>query len=120
MKIEFKKVSFNSSTINYLQNNLKFSGIFEKIDQKTVKFKGKFKGTLKYSCDRCAENFALAFNEKIELRIVEGISEKKDEYFFNTIECIDSIIDFDEIIESEIELYKNDYHYCEKCKKQGE
>ena len=120
MKIEFKKVSFNSSTINYSQNNLKFNGIFEKIDQKTVKFKGKFSGTLSHICDRCAENFDLPFNEEIELKIIEGITEEKEEDFFNTIECIDSIIDFDEIIKSEIELYKNDYHYCEKCKQQGE
>jgi uncharacterized metal-binding protein YceD (DUF177 family) len=120
MKIEFKKVSFNSSTINYLQNDLKFDGIFEKTDQKTVKCRGKFSGFISHICDRCAKEFSLPFDEEIELRIVDGITEQKDEDFFNTIECIDSIIDFDEIIKSEIELYKNEYHYCEKCKQQGE
>jgi len=118
MKIEFKKVSKKSSEVNFSQDNLKFDGTFEKIDQKTVKCKGKFSGSIPHHCDRCAEEFELPFEEEIELRIVDGITSDRDEEFYNTIECIDSVIDFDEIIKSEIELYKSDYHYCEKCKKQ--
>ncbi len=120
MKIEFKKVSKNSSNINFSQDNLKFDGTFEKIDQKTVKCKGKFSGSITHSCDRCAEEFELPFEEEIELKLVDGITDERDEDFYNTIECEDSVIDFDEIIKSEIELYKSDYHYCKKCKEQNE
>ncbi|NPA82640.1 MAG: DUF177 domain-containing protein [Epsilonproteobacteria bacterium] len=116
MKIEFKKVSYKSSDLNYSKDNLKFEGSFHKTDYKTVKVSGSFKGSVPHVCDRCAKDFDLDFNEKIELKIVDGISEERDEDFFETIECIDSTIDFDEIIESEIESFKSDYHYCKECK----
>ncbi len=115
MKIEFRKVSYKSSDINYSKENLSFKGSFKKIDQKTVRCEGSFKGTIPHLCDRCAKEFDLDFNEDISLKIVDGIVHERDEEFFETIECMDSTIDFDEIIESEIESFKSDYHYCKDC-----
>ncbi len=115
MKIEFKKVSYKGSKLEYLKENLKFNGFFKKIDPHTIRCEGDFSGTISHICDRCAKDFDLPFKEKISLKIVEGITSDKED-FFETIECIDSTIDFDEIIESEIESFKSDYHYCKECK----
>ena len=45
-----------------------------------------------------------------------GIYKDKDDELSNTIEFYNGQIDTDEILISELEAYKSDYFYCDKCK----
>ncbi len=48
--------------------------------------------------------------------ISDGIYEDTDNIEIDVIESLDSVADLDEILESEIELIKSDYHNCDNCK----
>jgi len=73
-------------------------------------------GTLLHVCDRCAESFKLMVNEDVEVFACEGLYEDQEgEGLLNIIEFFDGSIDVDSMLQSEIEAFKSDYHYCGQC-----
>ena len=113
MQIEFKKVTKTPKEFKLEKDNVKFFGEFKKSvsDFNLVEINATLSGTISYNCDRCANEFDLKLNEELELKVYNGIYKGKEEVFE-----IENIIDFDEILMSEIELIKNDYHICNDCK----
>jgi len=77
------------------------------------------KGIIKLECDRCGEIFPFNVDEKVTLKITdtpykssEGCGDEQD---YDIIEFLDGIIDLDEIIISEVNTIRLDYHKCELC-----
>ncbi len=56
----------------------------------------------------------LVVNEELKLVSSDGVF-KGDEDEFLVIEIENSLIDFDEIIQSEVNSIKSDYLYCKDC-----
>ncbi|QIR76247.1 DNA-binding protein [Sulfurospirillum diekertiae] len=116
MKIEFKKVPTTGIHFETSLDEIRFFGEALKIGKTMVKCTGQLEGTLPHLCDRCGENFELTVNERVEVFAQEGLYEDQEgEELLNIIEFFDGSIDLDSILQSEIEAFKSDYHYCGQC-----
>lgn len=91
-----------------------FEGEFFKLDNKSVIINATLTGKIIVECNRTLQEFEENIDEKYSLLIYDGEYKgfNKD---YDVIETFDGFINFDEILESEIELIKSDYHYIDKC-----
>ncbi|AFL67571.1 DNA-binding protein [Sulfurospirillum barnesii] len=116
MQIEFKKIPSSGIHFETSLDEIKFSGEAVKTGKILVKCKGVIEGTLLHTCDRCGESFVLTVNENVEVFASDGLYEDKEgEELLNVIEFFDSFIEVDTLLQSEIEAFKSDYHYCGQC-----
>jgi hypothetical protein len=77
--------------------------------------KAKLNGFVIKPCDSCAEEFKLSVNEEVKFYISDGIYEDDDSIELDVVESFDGKADMEELLHSEIELIKSDYHRCESC-----
>jgi len=117
MKIEFRKIPYTESEFETVKDSLICKGIFFKESNRVISLKIDISGSTKHHCDICGDSFDLIVDEKITLKVSDGISEDED---LDIIECQDHFVDFDEIVSSEINSIKSDYHYCNKCKNENQ
>jgi len=120
VKIEFKKVSKDIKKLKAEFNSVKIEGIFYKIALSLVKIEAKLSGNIEVDCLRCAKIETLTLDEKLKLLLSDGIFKDEEEEEFLVIEVENSLIDFDEIIQSELNSIKSDYHICKKCLQKDE
>ncbi len=119
MKIEFKKVIRDNTKLSFKQNSLSIDGKCKKLTPSLVEVKLSMIGEIEIDCVRCANTIDLGIDENVELKVCDGYFESEDKDL-DVIECFDGIIDFDQIVNSEIESIMSDYHYCNNCKQEGE
>ena len=119
MKIEFRKVPQTPKELIIEYNSVKIEGTFCKISQSLVKVDAVLQGSTDIDCCRCGETEEIEVNEELHLLLSDGIY-KNDESEYLVIEVEDSIIDFDEIIQSELNSIKSDYHLCDECTQLGD
>ncbi len=116
MKIEFKKVPNTLKEFQSEFNSVKIEGTFCKISSSLVKIDGILSGNTPITCSRCGEDETIKLNEKLDFLLSDGVykaeSSENDDL---VIEIEDSIIDFDEIIQSEISSICSDYYICANC-----
>ncbi|MDY0263876.1 MAG: DNA-binding protein [Epsilonproteobacteria bacterium] len=116
MVVEFKKIPVSGIHFETRTGDVHFCGEAVKVDKTLVKCNGKLSGTLQHACDRCAETFCLPIEETVEVFASEGLyTDKEGEELLNVIEFFEGSIDFDMMMQSEIEAFKSDYHYCGQC-----
>jgi hypothetical protein len=115
MKIEFRKVPSTKKEINVSFDSVKLEGTFCKISQRLVEIKSTLSGNVTFDCYKCGVRFEKYIDEELDFLISDGIYSGDSEDLI--IEVEDHIIDFDEIIESELSSIKSDYHPCEECSK---
>ncbi len=116
MKIEFRKVPQTKKELETFLDSVKIEGTFCKISSSLVKIEANLLGTTSIDCSRCGDSESLLLNEELKLLLSDGIF-KGDEEEFLVIEIENGLIDFDEIIESELNSIKSDYHICQNCAK---
>ncbi|CZE45879.1 hypothetical protein [Campylobacter geochelonis] len=116
MKLNFSKINFNEFPFEIQKANLTFAGNLKRQNAKTVKCDGQIYGKVEYNCDRCGDNILLDLDEKVDLVLSDGIYKSSQDVLEDVVEFFDGEINFDEILQSEIEAYKSDYFYCDKCK----
>ncbi len=119
MKIEFKKVPQTPKILEAELDSVKIEGTFCKMSQSLVKIDAQLIGNANIDCCRCGETENIEVNEKLNFLLSDGIF-KDDEGEDLVIEVEDGLIDFDEIIQSELEAIKSDYHICEQCSKDND
>ena len=112
MRIEFRKIALEKKPFSFDKDGIVFEGDFKKVSNSIVEIDLKFSGILLHPCDGCAEDFNLKVDETSKLLVSDGVysGDESDVY-----EVFDHFVDFDKICESELETFKSDYHYCEKC-----
>ena len=115
MKIEFKKIPQSGIDFEVKQGNIKFYGNAKKIDKDLVKSIGTMEGSFIHICDRCGDDFEKNVNQNFEIYASNGIYN--EEKYDNLIEFFDTFINFDTMLQSELESLKCEYLYCEKCSK---
>ncbi|MCF6172982.1 MAG: DNA-binding protein [Campylobacteraceae bacterium] len=115
MKLQFKKIPTSGVDFDVKINDLRFYGVVEKISENLVKCKGVIEGSFDHNCDRCGEEFQKNVKEHNDIFISKGIYHD-DGKLLNLIEIFDDYINFDTILNSELESYRCDYLYCENCK----
>ncbi|MBU0924273.1 hypothetical protein KKG81_05260 [bacterium] len=119
MKIEFRKVPQTSKELEIDHNSVKIEGTFCKISQSLVKVDAVLKGSTDIDCCRCGITEVIEVDEELHLLLSDGVY-KKDESEYLVIEVENGLIDFDEIIESELNSIKSDYHMCNNCLQLGD
>ncbi len=119
MKIEFRKVPQVNKELEIDYNSVKIEGTFCRISQSLVKIDAVLKGSTDIDCCRCGITEQIEVDEELQLLLSDGLY-KGDESEYLLIEVENSLIDFDEIIESELNSIKSDYHICENCLQYGD
>ncbi len=116
MKIEFRKIPHTKSDFKIVDDLVICDGTFFKESNKILHLDIVISGKTTVDCDICGDAFDLEMDETVALKVSDGISEED----LDIIECQDHMVDFDEIVQSEISSIKADYHYCEKCKNEDQ
>lgn len=116
MKIRFDKLSATPVNFESCVDGVKFSGSIKKSTLNLAKCDGRLSGELEHICDSCGADIILSLDEEIDLNLSDGIYKDSDNELSNTIEFYGGEIDTDEILISELEAFKSDYFYCDKCK----
>ena len=119
MKIEFRKVPQTTKELVVDYNSVKIEGTFCKISQSLVKVDAVLKGSTDIDCCRCGITEVIEVDEELHLLLSDGVY-KKDESEYLVIEVENGLIDFDEIIESELNSIKSDYYICKNCLQLGD
>ncbi|MBP7784266.1 MAG: hypothetical protein KA040_04155 [Aliarcobacter sp.] len=119
MKIEFRKAPQTSKELEIDYNSVKIEGTFCKISQSLVKVDAVLKGSTDIDCCRCGITEVIEVDEELHLLLSDGVY-KKDESEYLVIEVENGLIDFNEIIESELNSIKSDYHICNNCLQLGD
>lgn len=114
MKIEFRKVPTTSKELIVKKDLVKISGTFCKITPTLVKIDAILAGITTTNCSRCNAEEKININEKLDFLLSDGIYNNENHQEI-VIETNNGIIDFDEIIESELNSIKSDYYLCEEC-----
>ena len=119
MKIEFRKVPQTTKELEIEYNSVKIEGTFCKISQSLVKVDAVLLGNTDIDCCRCGISEIIEVDEELHLLLSDGVYNK-DESEYLVIEVENNLIDFDEIIESELNSIKSDYHICKDCLQLGD
>ena len=119
MKIEFKKIPQEKKEFNTSLNSVKIEGTFCRISSSLVKIEASLIGNIEIDCSRCGALDTLVVNEELKLLLSDGVF-KGDEDEFLVIEIENSLIDFDELIESELNSIRSEYYICKECLQYGD
>jgi hypothetical protein len=118
MKIEFRKIPLNSSEFKINSNSVKFLGTFSKISSKLAKISANLSGECDVDCCKCGKIVTISIDDSINFLVSDGNYEpnQHDDEEFVIIEAQNHILDFDDILHSEIESLKSEYYVCNACK----
>jgi len=116
MKIMLRKVTKTPLDFEVKSKEITFKGYLEYHGGKLILLKANLNGQLDKSCDICAEEFNLPLNEDVEFYISDGMFEDDGSVDLDVVESFDGNADMEELMNSEIELIKSDYHVCDNCK----
>ena len=114
MKIECRRIGKTPLEFKLENEGVTFIGtiVFQK--GSLFQLNGHISGSFSAPCDICAEPFDTILDEKIEILVSDGVYEGMSETL-DVVEAVDSIVDMEEILHSEIELIKCDYRRCPNC-----
>jgi uncharacterized metal-binding protein YceD (DUF177 family) len=107
--IELKKISKSKKVFSIKRDDLVFSGEFYRIDNRSIVIDAKLTGKLNVFCVRTLEDFEKEIDEEFHFLIYDG-EFKGFNKNYDVIESFDGLIDFDYILDSEIELIRDDYN----------
>jgi hypothetical protein len=116
LKIELRKIPFDKREFETTFEGLTLKGIFYKETHNIAKIEAKLSGEVEVDCVRCANSFNRKVDEELKLIITDKVFNGFDE-IYDVIEIDSQIVNFDDIITSEIESIKLDFeNICDKCK----
>ena len=116
MKIALRKIPFNPNNFTTELDGITLKGTFFRETPNIAKIEAVLDGEVEVECVKCLKNFTRKIDEKLKLIITDRVYNGFDEEF-DVIEIDSNIVDFDEIISSEIESIKLEYdNICEECK----
>ena len=116
MKVVLRRVKQTPLDFEVKSDEITFKGYLQYHAGKLILLRANLKGSLFKSCDICAEEFKLSLDEDVEFYISDGVYEDKDNIELDVVESLDGIVEIQELLNSEIELIKSDYHSCDECK----
>jgi len=116
VKVLLRKVTKTPLDFNIISNEITFKGYLQYHSGKLILLKADLNGLMDTECNSCGEEFKLSLDEKIEFFISDGLYKDESNIDIDVVESFNSSADLDELLNSEIELIKSDYHYCDNCK----
>lgn len=116
MNIQLRKVTSTPLDFDIKSENIAFKGFLQYHSGKLILLKANLSGSMDIECDVCATKFELPLNNDIEFFISDGIYEDEDGIELDVVESLNSSTDVGELLDSELELIRSDYHSCKNCK----
>jgi len=116
LKVVLRKVNKTPLDFEVKSDEITFKGYLEYHAGKLILLKADLKGFVDTECSKCGEEFRLSLDEKVEFFISDGLYEDENNIDIDVVESFNSLADLDELLNSEIELVKSDYHNCDNCK----
>lgn len=119
MRIEFRKITHTPKLIDVTKSNdiesITLKGELARLDSKLVKFSGTLSGRLNLICVRSGQEFSKEISQDLVLYFADGIykMQSQSEIDLDVIEFFEGFIDFDFIVNSEIESIRLDYNVKE-------
>lgn len=117
MKIELKKITATPKSVSLESEGVILSGEIKRISPKLYEFKAHLGGEITLICDHSGEEYQKPLDEDLVLYISNGVwdSQSQSDLMteFDVIEFFDGFIDFEYILQSEINSIKMDYHIKE-------
>ncbi len=117
MNIPFRRITKTPQDVEVSSEGVTLKGTLTLKGRSLVLMNAHLSGDLQLPCDICAEHFDMALDEELTLLLSDGVFEGSDDEY-DVVEMQDSI-DMDELLHSEIELIRSDYHSCKHCKEAG-
>jgi uncharacterized metal-binding protein YceD (DUF177 family) len=116
LKISLKKVSKIPFEFEIALENVVFKGFLQYHNDKLFLLEAKLSGTLDTQCSRCGDDLALVLDEDVKFFVCDGVYHTQNEIEdIDVVEVFASTADMDELLVSETELIKSDYHLCGRC-----
>ena len=117
MKIQLRKITSTPSEFDIESDKITFKGFLQYHADKLILLKAKLEGVTQTECSRCGEGMEVELDEDVQFFISDGLYEddSNKNLEFDVVESFNSVADIDELLHSEIELVKSDYHICNKC-----
>ena len=115
MQVTLRKINKTPLDFEIKSNEITFKGYLEYHAGKLILLKAGLDGQVDTQCSVCGEDFKLQVDEKVEFFISDGLYDG-DNIDIDVVESFNSIADLDELLLSELELIKSDYHSCASCK----
>jgi len=115
VKITLRKITKTPLDFEEKSGEMIFKGYLEYHSGKLILLRAKLSGLLEKSCDICAQDFKMPVDEKVEFFLSDGIYSGSNDIDFDVVESLNGTVDMEELLASEIELIKSDYHSCESC-----
>ena len=113
MQIQLRKIHDNRHPFSITKDGMVCSGEFWRSGKHEVTLDGNIEGDIHLRCDRCGEAFDKHVSEPFHIEVVDR-PLKVDESL-DVIECLDGIVDFDKICDSEVASIESEYHLCPRC-----
>ena len=115
MKIILRKVTKTPLDFEIKSNEITLKGYLQYHAGKLILLEANLKGLSDTECSKCGEEFKLPLDEELKFFISDGIYEDDNSIDLDVVESFETSLDLDELLLSEIELIKSDYHSCENC-----
>ncbi|MEA3418676.1 MAG: hypothetical protein U9Q90_04680 [Campylobacterota bacterium] len=113
MKIVFHKVGSTAKPFEIESKGAVLKGTLQKSGYHRVDLNAELSGIIELNCDRCSEIIHRNLDNQLQLKLSDEVIQDKDD--LDIIEFLDGVIDISYILEGEINVLKNAYHYCDKC-----
>jgi len=114
MLIPFRRLGSQPLDFELKRDNASFSGEIFLKKSNLAQLNGTITGSISVPCDICAEMIDRPLNEEVSFYLSDGIY-RGDEEELEVVEIEKSVIDMEELFQSEIELIRSDYFCCENC-----
>jgi len=114
MKLPFRKIGSTPQDFEVLSKDATFKGTLEHYQRGLIMLNGHINGALSVPCDLCAENFDTILDEELKFLLSDGIYNGHDEDY-DVVESLTGMIDINDILSSELESTRSDYHCCPEC-----
>jgi len=116
MNIQLRKVTSTPIDFEIKSENIAFKGFLQYHSGKLILLHANLSGAMEIECDTCATKFELPLSNDIEFFISDGIYEDEDGIELDVVEALNGSVDMEELLASELELIRSDYHSCPNCK----
>ena len=114
MNIPFRRIGKTPQAVEVSHEDVVLKGTLVLKQRDLVLMQTQLQGKISVPCDICAEQFDIMLDDEVRLLLSDGIYNGFEDEL-DIVEMQDSI-NMDELLHSEIELIKSDYHICDNCK----
>ena len=115
MKIALRKVGKSPLEFEKSIDDINIKGNIVYDNNKLFLFEAKLSGVVEVDCSVCGDEFDLEIDEDLKFFISDGVFKDEENSLIDVVEAQNGELDIDELLHSEVELIKSDYHCCEFC-----